>query len=252
MDRVIDLIDDNTGSSDQESGSEPGSVKGRSVGRPVGHFRKNYFITLDDVPKKNNRVVVQCKFCHISMDSRADTLQDHILEHCKKVTQETRHVAEKHVQAAIKPTAGKRPPTSLSRTSSKKEKQEQQGASTGPMGKFLHAAVKPQQQIAVNRKLLRFLVLNGIPFRAVDSPFFLDFVGSLNITYTPAGGHQIVTQLHLCDCAVMHYCLLRAQLQPQVLVAWLRIIVFHRGYTAQDTLLERGIHCCKGHDSGED
>jgi hypothetical protein len=189
MDRVHDLSRDisGVGSSDQESVSEPCSVKGKPAGRPVGYIRGTHFKQRDDKPKKNNRVIVECIYCSLTMDSRAENLQDHVMEHCKKITRENRREAQKHVEAAIKPTAGKRPPTSLSRTSSKKEKKEQQDVGTGPMGQYLHGALNSRQQTAVNRKLLRFLVMNGIPFRAVDSPFFLDFVGSLNVMYAPAG-----------------------------------------------------------------
>ena len=63
------------------------------------------------------------------------------------------------------------------------------------MGQFLHGKLSKQQQTAINRKLLKFLIMNGISFNAVNSPFFLDYVGSLNVNYTPAGRDQVITQL---------------------------------------------------------
>ena len=123
------------------------------------------------------------------------------------VSLEIRRDAVKHVQAVVKKTAGKRPAPSLSRESSKREKKEQYMGSTGRMDQYLHAPLKGPQQTAINRKLLRFIVMEGISFRAVNSPWFLDPVGSLNVTYKPAGRHSIVTQLHLRGCAPMHSCL---------------------------------------------
>ena len=49
-----------------------------------------------------------------------------------------------------------------------------------------------QQQTVTNRKLLKFLVMNGIPFGSVNTPFFLDFVASLNVKYSQ--------QVWITDC----------------------------------------------------
>jgi hypothetical protein len=112
-------------------------------------------------------------------------MEEHILQKCKKISKEDRKDAEANVKINIKPTAGKRPATSLSRTSLKKEKRGQQD-----VGQFLHGKLTKQQQRVINRKLLKFLVMNGISFKAVNSPFFLDFVNSLNVNYIPAGREE--------------------------------------------------------------
>ena len=191
MNRVLDLTGANAegGSSDQESGSELGSVKQKLLGRPVNYFRATYFKQRDDKPKVQNRVTVECILCTETMESRTEKSQEHVLEKCKKITWEQRAEAEKRVEASVKPTAGKRPPTSLSRTTSKKDRQEQQGVSS-PMGQYLHGNLTKHQQLAINRKLLRLVVTTGMSFRVVESPFFLDFVASLNVKYNPAGEHR--------------------------------------------------------------
>jgi hypothetical protein len=76
-------------------------------------------------------------------------MEEHILQKCKKISQEDRKDAEANVKINIKPTAGKRPATSLSRTSLKKEKRGQQD-----VGQFLHGKLTKQQQTVINRKLL--------------------------------------------------------------------------------------------------
>jgi hypothetical protein len=39
----------------------------------------------------------------------------------------------------------------------------------------------------LDMKLLRLVVMEGLPFRMVDSPWFLDFVQSLRPNYWPVG-----------------------------------------------------------------
>ena len=67
---------------------------------------------------------MQCIYCSIIVDSCADQLQDHVVEHCKSITQEDRAEAQKHVDVTINTTAGQRQPIGggpLSRTSIEKE-----------------------------------------------------------------------------------------------------------------------------------
>ena len=109
-------------------------------------------------------------------------MQDHVLEHCRRITQESRAEAQKHVKVTVNPTTGKRPPMSFSRTSIEKEKRQQLEG-----GQFLPEELSSQQQTAINRKLLKFLVINGISFRVINSPLFLAFVGSPNVNYNRAG-----------------------------------------------------------------
>ena len=137
MDRVQSLTRDKLGveSSEQESASAQGSAKAKVAGRPVAYFRANHFKTRDDLPTQHSRVKVECIYCTATMDSRNEKSQDHILEHCKEITPEIRKAAANHVMVTVKPTAGKRPATSLSRTSSKKDKREQQDVGTSCIGR---------------------------------------------------------------------------------------------------------------------
>ena len=84
----------------------------------------------------------------------------------------------KQVKVALKPTASKRLPSSFSCTSIQKEKREQlevgQSCIAGSRQQFTGTLHE------VPRREWHF-------FMVVNSPFFLDSIGSLNVSYTPAG-----------------------------------------------------------------
>ncbi len=88
---------------------------------------------------------VECVHCNDTMESRNCYMEEHILQKCKKISQEDRKGAEANVKTKIKPIAGERPATSLSFTSLKKEQD---------VGQFLHGKLNKQQQTVINRKLL--------------------------------------------------------------------------------------------------
>jgi hypothetical protein len=52
--------------------------------------------------------------------------------------------------------------------------------------------------------LLRFMVMNGIPFNAIDSESFLDFVKTLRPLYNPPGEGFVSCLIHLCLLAANH------------------------------------------------
>ena len=230
MQRLQSLYRDASGigSSDQESGSEQASVITKTVGRPVGYFRATHFRVRHDLPKQHSRVTVECVHCNDTMESRNDYMEEHILQKCKKISQKDRKDAEANVKTNIKPTAGKRPATSLSRTSLKKEQQD--------VGQFLHGKLTKQQQTVINRKLLKFLVMNGISFRAVNSPFFLDFVNSLNVNYIPAGREECHHRLLYCVSSGAALCSRQAAAAPGG--GSMHGYVAHLSYVA-----ELGPHC---------
>ena len=90
MDRVQKSSRDasGVGPSDQESASTQGSDQAKGAGRPAGYFRANHFKLRPDLPKQHGRVTVECIRCSDTMESRADKMQDHILQHSKRITPE--------------------------------------------------------------------------------------------------------------------------------------------------------------------
>lgn len=52
----------------------------------------------------------------------------------------------------------------------------------------MHPKVPKQQQAVLDRKMFLLFCMNGIPFNVADSPYFLDFVLSLNMSFKPVGG----------------------------------------------------------------
>jgi len=87
------------------------------------------------------------------MDSCADHLQDHVLEHCKSITQKNRGEAQNHVKVTIKPTAGERPFDCLSRTSMKKKRRKQLEVGHFRMESSVSSSPLSTTRV-VNRKLL--------------------------------------------------------------------------------------------------
>ena len=90
--------------SDQESISDQDSGKAKADGRPLRYFRATHFKQRDELPKQHGRATVECIHCSDTMESRTDKLEDHIIEHCKKIPIEQRRDAISHVAATIKTT----------------------------------------------------------------------------------------------------------------------------------------------------
>ena len=80
-------------------------------------------------------------------------------------------------------------PPASSETSRKARKT--QAKQTPLTASFDNAKLPEFQQKLFDAKLLRWLVMCGISFATVQSPFFLDFMQSVRKSYIPAGnGHS--------------------------------------------------------------
>ncbi len=84
------------------SASDQGSAKAKAAGRHVAYFWAKHSKCKVTSPKQHSCVIMQCIYCSIIVDSCADQLQDHVVEHCKSITQEDRAEAQKHVDVTIK------------------------------------------------------------------------------------------------------------------------------------------------------
>jgi len=138
----------------------------------VGYLRAKHIKLQKKLPMQLSRVAVGCIQYTATMDSCADHMQDHGLERCESVTQENKAEAQKHVEVIIKPTFGKSSPTSLSRAFMKKGKREQL-----EVGQSLHGKLSKQQQTAINRKSLMFIIINDTFFRRGEMGFSFSSLG---------------------------------------------------------------------------
>lgn len=67
----------------------------------------------------------------------------------------------------------------------------------------------------LDMKLLRLVVMEGLPFRMVDSPWFLDFVQSLRPNYWPVGSSWLASGLMLKEQARAKQALQERTLAPE-------------------------------------
>ena len=89
VDELIDL------EADDASVSEGSSTHGpKKSGRKPGAFRTQYYNELD-VEIKNNRKLVECKFCFDQVESRPHLLHDHTVSSCKKIPAVNRQEASR-------------------------------------------------------------------------------------------------------------------------------------------------------------
>jgi hypothetical protein len=182
MDRVQSLLTGGTQAVSSEQGSESDQgTSGQSStinrgGRPQNWFRATHF---DDTGASgsHNRKQLRCKHCKTLVESRVELLKKHCLKECRVIPPEMRKECEKHIADSHVPA--KRPATGLSRSSIKQQEVD--------VGQYMHPQVPKQQQALLNRKMFLLFCMNGIPFNVADSPYFLDFVTSLNKSFKPVG-----------------------------------------------------------------
>lgn len=176
MYRVQSLLDTEEASNSDQGTSGQSSTFNRG-GRPQNWFRKTHFKDLSDAQGNHNRKVLACKSCGEKVESRILYLQKHCLVDCKVITAVQRRECERQIAEDTVPA--KRPATGLSRSSIKKQEAD--------VGQYMHPTVPKQQQAVLNRKMFLMFCMNGISFHVADSPYFLDFVLSLNKSFKPAG-----------------------------------------------------------------
>ena len=116
-------------------------------------------------------------------------MRKHLLFACKKITPEVKAEIETHIR---KQAINLEKPTSASRKVLKRE------AGQTPLSQhFDLKGITPNEQKQLDTKLVRMLVMNGVSFSVVQSPWFLDFLQALRPTYIPAGQYACYDLLPL-------------------------------------------------------
>ncbi len=117
-------------------------------------------------------------------DSKSDVLVKHLLTKCDKVPVKDRDellaLEAAKAEAVAEPTIGSRKQAKSLASSNVK---------SGAISSFIEVGNKltTEQAKQLDSKLCRWLVVAGVPFAAVDSEFFLDFVSAVRPAYIPAG-----------------------------------------------------------------
>jgi len=174
--------------------SSDGSKKGPGAPR---HPVWDHFELTDR--NKSNRYTANCNFCNIAFpDARLDNIKKHILAECKDVPSEVRSTVQDEIsKEASAPT--------LLKTAVRKA--AKRSAQSSLLDSFDTRAIGPQVQKDLDFSVLRFVVMGGLPFTVVDSPWFLDLVNKLRPAYVPPGrtklaGHLLVTEHARCKQAI--------------------------------------------------
>ncbi|DBA93026.1 TPA: hypothetical protein ACH3X2_14243 [Trebouxia sp. C0005] len=157
----------------------------RNKGGAPPSFIWKFFAKLQQNNKKTNRYRAQCNFCsHVVEDGRVENLHKHILHVCQIASTDIKQ----YVQAELDKKAFDEGRTGKN----KKQKREQGQTPPAPRA----AAARPindKEQDELDVKLLRLLIMNSLPFDAVESPWMLDFCHSLKPSYVPAGAPKLQT-----------------------------------------------------------
>jgi hypothetical protein len=184
----VDLVSD-------EEVDSPGPSR---AGRKTSVIKQQHF-TKQPLPpgasKASKRNPYKCKYCPAVINrSENAVLAKHLLDSCPSVSPEIQRDVQALVQEA---QAGLPPGLPLPGTNRRALKASgratssavSQGSSGGQADMRAFAARQPSaaEVETMNTKLLRLLVMTGVSFHVVDSPYFLDFVQELRPMYIPAG-----------------------------------------------------------------
>ncbi len=154
------------------------SVPKNRGGAPPSFIWK-FFTKLQQNNKKTNRYRAQCNFCsHVVEDGRVENLHKHILYVCQIASTDIKQ----YVQAELDKKAFDEERTG------KNKKQKREHGQTPPASRAPAARpINDKEQEELDVKLLRLLIMNSLPFDAVESPWMVDFCYSLKPSYVPAG-----------------------------------------------------------------
>jgi len=115
---------------------------------------------------------------HVVEDGRVENLHKHILYVCQIASTDIKQ----YVQAELDKKAFDEERTG------KNKKQKREYGQTPPASRAPAARpINDKEQEELDVKLLRLLIMNSLPFDAVESPWMVDFCYSLKPSYVPAG-----------------------------------------------------------------
>ena len=120
-------------------------------------------------------------------DGRLEYLKRHITNECTEVPAHIKlDLVQRLAQQAVRAEQLK----DSSRKAKKRSKVDngQQDRSQSRLVEHFDSRAPSQDQAnTLDTKLLRMLIMNGVPFNVVRSPWFLDFIAELRPAYIPAG-----------------------------------------------------------------
>ena len=135
-------------------------------------------------PLKSGRTPHKCKFCMWPCDGRVGDAEQHIANLCTKVPQNFQLAAQSRI---VNKTATVPIDSLVTRTSKRQRPNSGSQQTLTGSGSVDNFKVSSVQKQTWDMSLLRWIVMSGIPFNAVNSPFFVTWVNSLRPNYRVAG-----------------------------------------------------------------
>jgi hypothetical protein len=178
---------DNSVDTGAESASQASTSNAGRKGGPVwSHFDKHG--TYDN---KSRRSAAKCRYCFVVIEaksSKPEELARHILLKCPLATDAAKTSLQTSIAATV-PVAEK--PT----------KKRKQPAITDTFDSVQYShTISAEVKKQYDHKLLRWLVLAGVPFNAVESVYFLDFLASIRPQYQAPGMVHLIGSTHGTSC----------------------------------------------------
>ena len=189
LDQVDDSFWENTSiqgskSDDSELSREINLLFNQSVeetnlgGRPKGNVWQ-FYKEINNGKGKHKRAI--CNFCHTSWSrGRANEMKSHLAIKCKG------HVPKDIRLNFLREIDNEYESSEIPSTSSKKRKiTSNQSTLENYYNNDNNDTIDEVKSNRADKALIRWFVCSGIPFVAADSPYFEDFVKSLNSAYNP-------------------------------------------------------------------
>ena len=142
-----------------------------------------------DEYKRTRRHSAECLYCPKKFpDGRIEYLTRHTLLECGQAPADVKlEIKQRLADQATK--AAQLAAVDASRSGRKRSKREVKSSAgqTTLNSHFDTRQLTDEENKSLNFKLLRFLVMCGVPFNTVSSPWFLDWVYALRPSHVPAG-----------------------------------------------------------------
>jgi hypothetical protein len=164
------------------SAASKSTTSKRSAGRPAAAVR-SYFTNIGERNPSTKRYDVSCNLCKCTIRSARQEAMSAHLQSCERASTEIKDEIRAQLAGAA--------PDATAPTVSRKGLKRPRPAGGQSLVTDSYMSDKPFATTiarSMDLKLLRWLITSGVPFNAVDSNFFLDWVNAISVgRYTPKG-----------------------------------------------------------------
>lgn len=164
----------------------------RVPGKPP-HWSWKWFEKSGAVNASTNRCTAKCKACGAEMAGRTELMPKHVID-CQLTTPEDKAEVQQKLSAAAGAGARVPVPAGVKRGRTQVTEDETSANSLKrPVSQSGFRMYAPALKMAVSQrqeldtKLVRLFACGGLPFHVVDTPFWINYVRTLNPGYVQPG-----------------------------------------------------------------